>query len=336
MKKHFLQALLFSALLTLLPLAPVVLLHPQEEVPTEETEISTTEPEIVEKKPDGACYYVYRTATGEICAVPVEEYILGAVAAEMPVSFETEALKAQAVAAHTYAERQRLAAAGREELHGADFSDDPSQFQAFLSEAELRERWGTHYDLNQRKLSTIVREVVEKVLVYDDQPIIAAFHAMSTGRTESAANVWGSEIAYLRSVDSPADRDAPRFEETLEFSADETGDRLLQSHPSLHLSGEPENWFGEPTRSDAGTVLSVPIGDGLFTGQEVRAAFGLRSAAFTVSFGKGKFTFTTHGFGHDVGMSQYGANAMAQSGADYTEILAHYYPGAALETLPSD
>ena len=330
MKRHFLQALLFSALLTLLPLIPVLLLHPQEETLPEEPEISTTQPETVEKQAGAVCYYVYRTADGEILAIPVKDYILGAVAAEMPLSFEPEALKAQAVAAHTYAERQRLAAAGREELHGADFSDDPSQFQAFLTEDELRKRWGTQFDMNYRRLSTLIDEVVEKVLTYEDEPIIAAFHAMSTGRTESAANVWGHDIAYLQPVDSSADKEAPQYEETLEFSPDETGDRLTGAHPSLRLTGEPESWFGEPTVSEAGTVLSVPVGDGLFTGQELRQAFGLRSAAFTVRYEKNRFVFTTHGFGHDVGMSQYGANAMALSGADYTEILAHYYPGAVL------
>ena len=324
MKKHFLQALLFSALLTLLPLFPVLLLHPEEDPQPEAPELSTTESTAVENLSPASCYHVYQTATGEILTVPVKDYILGAVAAEMPVSFEPEALKAQAVAAHTYAERQRLAAAGMEALHGADFSDDPAKFQAFLTEDELRERWGTHYDLNRRKLSTI------------GEPIIAAFHAMSTGRTESAANVWGSEIDYLQPVDSPADRDAPQFEESVDFSPDETGDRLTNAHPSLHLSGDPEDWFGEPVTSGAGTVLSLPVGDGLFTGQEIRAAFGLRSAAFTVNFSKNRFIFTTQGFGHDVGMSQYGANAMALSGADYTEIIAHYYPGTSLKTLSDD
>lgn len=340
MKRHFLHALLFSGLLTLLPLIPVLLLHPQEtsaltpqeEQTAEETEVSTTGTELVENNSGEREYYrVYRCESGEIQEIPVRDYVIGAVAAEMPISFEPEALKAQAVAAHTYAERQCLAAAGREELEGADFSDDPGKYQAFLTEDELRERWGTHYDNNYSKLSTAVDEVVEDLLTYEDVPIIAAFHAMSTGRTESAENVWGSEVAYLQSVESPADPDAPKFEESVTFSPDAAGDRLKSTHPTLDLSGEPSGWFGEPTVSEAGTVLSLPVADGLFTGQEIRTLFELRSAAFTVTYEDGGFTFTTKGFGHDVGMSQYGANAMALEGADYTEILAHYYPGAALE-----
>lgn len=329
MKRHFLESLLFSALLTLLPLIPILLLHP-DDAPEP---LSTTEPEIVESTPaDADCYYVWREKTGEIQAIPVQEYILGAVAAEMPVSFETEALKAQAVAAHTYAQRQCLAAAGRDDLHGADFSDDPAKFQAFLTQDELRERWGTHYDVNYRRLSTIVGEVVENVLVYEDEPILAAFHAISSGRTDAAKTVWGTDLPYLQPVECPADKDAPSFEETVSFSPDEAGDRLRGAHPALDLAIEPEEWFGEPIVSEAGTVLSIPVADGLFTGGEIRSLFGLRSASFTVSFEKGQFVFTTRGFGHNVGMSQYGANQMARDGADYREILARYYPGAELRS----
>ena len=339
MKRHFLRALLFSGLLTLLPVIPVLLLQPEEtaasapqEIFTQETQLSTSPLEIVENR-DAArgSYRVYCCENGEIQDIPVREYIIGAVAAEMPASFETEALKAQAVAAHTYAERQCLSAAGSGGLNGADFSDDPAKFQALLTEDEQRERWGTHYDNYYDKLSTAVDEVVEKVLTYEDEPIIAAFHAMSTGMTESAGNVWGSEIAYLQSVESPADVEAPQYEERTEFSPNEAGDRLKSAHPALDLTSDPAEWFGEPTTSAAGTVLSVRVADGLFTGQELRVLFGLRSAAFTVEYTDNAFTFTTHGFGHDVGMSQYGANAMAQAGADYAEILAHYYPGAVLE-----
>lgn len=339
MKQHFLHALAFAGLLTLLPLIPVVLLHPQQtaaSTPEEkfpvQTEFSTQNAEIVENSADTREYYrVYRCQSGEIQEIPVRDYVIGAVAAEMPVSFEPEALKAQAVAAHTYAERQCLAAAGRQELEGADFSDDPAKYQAFLTEDELRERWGTHFDNNYSKISTVVDDVVEKLLTYEDEPIIAAFHAMSTGLTESAQNVWGSDVAYLQSVESPADPDAPQFEECVTFSPDAAGDRLKSTHSALDLTGDPSGWFGEPVYSQAGTVLSMPIGDGIFTGQELRTLFALRSAAFTVTYEGGGFTFTTKGFGHDVGMSQYGANAMALEGAEYTEILAHYYPGASLE-----
>lgn len=338
MNRRFLRAIAVSAVLTCLPLIPAMLLRPQAsdtspvEITefTDGTEVSTADGGNVKNTGTRSSYRVLCCDTGEIEVIPVRQYILGAVAAEMPISFEPEALKAQAVAAHTYAERQCLAAAGREELGGADFSDDPSKFQAFCTQDELRERWGTHYDTNFHKLSEIVDEVADELLTYEDTPIIAAFHAMSTGRTESAENVWGSDIAYLQPVESTADEAAPQFEETVEISPDRAGDLLKAAHPALDLTGDPSGWFGEAQCSESGTVLSQRVGDGLFTGQELRSIFSLRSAAFEVTLDDGVFAFTTHGFGHDVGMSQFGANAMAQSGADYREILSHYYPGAEL------
>lgn len=346
MKRHFLHCILFAALLTAMPLLPAYLLKPQTaagaETPlvfTEYTEsaetgtiteisdeLSTTEPETVES----VIYHVLDTASGEILEVPLREYLIGAVGAEMPVSFEMEALKAQAVAAHTYAERQCLLSPHRPELNGADFSNDPAVYQAYLTEDEQRERWGTHYAAYYARLAEAVDTVLHEVLVYEDEPIIAAFHAMSSGRTESAANVWGSEVAYLCSVESDADRTAPEYEKTAVFTAEEVQERLTAAHTGLTINGDPSGWFGEPTATEAGTVLQMPVGNGIFTGQELRTLFELRSAAFTVSYADGGFTFTTYGYGHDVGMSQYGANALAAEGQSYQKILAYYYPNTNL------
>lgn len=344
MKRRFLQAILFAGALTLLPVIPALLSVPraEETAPPDNVQetastLSTEIHEFVENQ-DAVrdVYRIYRYKTGETVEISVRDYVIGAVAAEMPVSFEPEALKAQAVAAHTYAERQCLAAAGRGDCGDADFSDDPAKYQAFLTEDELLERWGTHYDVNYQKIAAAVDAVGDALLMYDEQPIIAAFHAVSTGRTESAEHVWGSPVEYLQSVESPADENAPQFEQTVQFSPDETGDRLKSTHPALNLNSDPSEWFGAVETSDAGTVLSMQVADGLFTGQELRALFDLRSAAFTVEYADHQFTFTTKGFGHDVGMSQYGANAMAQEGASYQEILAHYYPGAEMTGLSTD
>ena len=333
MKRHFLQLLLFAFLLTALPLLPALLIRPAAEpapaapVTVTESTFSTTEPPNVENT---ACYRVLQTATGEITEIPLRDYLIGAVGAEMPASFAPEALKAQVIAAHTYAERQCMLAAGRDELKGADFSDDPALYQACLTEDEQRERWGTHYDLNHNRIAAAVDAVQGELLYYDDAPIIAAFHAISSGRTESAEHVWGSEIAYLCSVPSDADCSAPDFETSVVLSAEEVREKLLAAHTGLTLGSDPALWFGVPEVTEAGTVLRLQAGDGIFTGQELRSILGLRSAAFTAGYADGQFTFTVHGFGHDVGMSQYGANAMAQEGKSYREILAYYYPGAEL------
>ena len=139
----------------------------------------------------------------------------------MPVSFEMEALKAQAVAAHTYAERQATLSDRRPELKGADFSDDASQYQAFYTKEELQKLYQDNFEEYYQKLETVTDSVLNEIIYYEDEPIIAAFHAMSGGKTESAKNVWGSEIAYLQSVDSKADKNAPQFEQTVTYSAEE-------------------------------------------------------------------------------------------------------------------
>jgi stage II sporulation protein D len=348
MKRHFLTCTLACVLLTFIPLIPALLLSP-ESTSAGDTQLSetgedaetaalteSTETAIQEETealPDTTgTYKVLDTATGEVTEVTVRDYIIGAVGAEMPASFETEALKAQAVAVHTYAERLVCLAQSREqpELQGADFSNDSSRYQAFWTDAQLREAYGSDYDAYYAKISAAADAVLGEILTYENQPILAAFHAMSSGRTESAANVWGSEVAYLQSVDSSADTDAPFYEQTVTYSEEEVRSLLTSARSGMILGADASAWFGTPEVSDAGTVIQISVGNSIFTGQELRTCFSLRSAAVTVAYDSGTFSFTTKGYGHDVGMSQYGANAMAKDGADYREILAYYYPGAVL------
>ena len=181
------------------------------------------------------------------------------------------------------------------------------------------------------KVEAAVDAVLEEILCYQDAPIIAAFHSLSTGVTEDAAQVWGSAVPYLVPVDSPADCDAPKYREEVTLTADVVKEKLLTAVPELKLSDQPGDWFGEAKRTDSGTVCTMQVGDQSLGGQTLRGAFGLRSAAFTLSLEGDSFTFVTKGYGHCVGMSQYGANAMAAEGSSYADILAHYYPGTELK-----
>ena len=328
MKKKAIFYLFLCAVLTLIPFIPAKLFHSEQVV--EETESATEEPE---NSSGRESYQVLDIKTGDILKVSVRDYVIGAVGAEMPVSFEEEALKAQAVAAHTYAERQAALAESRPELKGADFSNDASQYQAFYAKEELKKLYNDKFNEYYLKLETAVDAVLNEILYYEDEPIIAAFHAMSGGKTESAKNVWGSEIAYLQSVASEADRNAPQFEQTVTYSAEEVKRMLLSAREGLFLGTDTEHWFGEPQYSEAGTVLQIAVGTSIFTGQELRNLFSLRSAVFSIQYENQNFNFITHGYGHDVGMSQYGANEMAKTGADYKEILAYYYPKTELKAL---
>lgn len=351
MKKHILTYAILAVLMTALPMIPAFAVSQREEaqaadmpltsaLPQTETEntsdsaeMSTTEaPAEQQDAGERSAYLVLDVSTGEVLTVPVRDYVIGALCAEMPVSFEMEALKAQAVAAHTYAERQAAIAEAYpdESLQGAHFSNDSSRYQAYYTQAQLETVFGAHYEERYAKAAEAVDAVLGEILTYEEQPIIAAFHAMSCGRTESAENVWGTAVAYLPSVESTADTEAPLYEQAVEFSANETAAKLEAAHSGLSLGADAGTWFSDAEVSEAGTVLQMTVGRSIFTGQELREIFGLRSAAFEVTYAEDVFTFTTRGYGHGVGMSQYGANAMAKEGKDYKEILAYYYPGAEL------
>lgn len=272
-------------------------------------------------------YRVLNCSTGNISEVSVRDYVIGAVAAEMPASFEEEALKAQAVAAHTYAERQRNLQKKSPDtaLGNADFSDDPNKYQGFFTNDKIRHYFGDNYDIHYNKIADAVDEVLPYIITYDNEPIIAAFHSMSSGKTESAENMWGTAVDYLVPVSSKSDKDAPNYTDETEISVDFVKARLEKVFQGVQLGDNPEKWIETGEKSPSGTVLEVTIGDIKVTGNDIRQAFGLRSADFTVEYSDDNFIFTTHGYGHGVGMSQYGANHMAKDGKDWREILEHYY-----------
>ncbi len=264
----------------------------------------------------------------EPVAMNLRDYLLGVVAAEMPASFEPEALKAQAVAART----DTIYRLQVSKPHGnAACCTDAGCCKAYASPSELRERWGAEYDRWAEKIAAAVDGTDGEVIVYDGAPIFAAFHASSAGSTECSENVWLSALPYLRSVPTlETERDVPRFRETISFTAEELAARLLEACPDASLSGDPAGWLTDAKRSDSGRLRSVKAGGVSLSGSSLRSILGLRSAAVTWTVTGEGFTFETLGFGHGVGMSQYGAEVMAEGGSTCGEILLHYYTGAAM------
>ncbi len=165
------------------------------------------------------------------------------------------------------------------------------------------------------------------MLEYGGQLIDATYFATSAGNTEDAADVWGSKCPYLISVASPWDAFAGGYQTTASFSEDDFRSRISKAASNGTLTGDAGSWVGTADRSPAGTVKTLVVGGHQFTGSQIRSAFDLRSADFTISHASGKFTFTVKGYGHGVGMSQTGAEGMAKQGATYKDILAWYYPG---------
>lgn len=268
-------------------------------------------------------------ADGTVETLPLEEYVQGVVTAEMPASFQPAALEAQAVCARTYAlSRAQAAAHGPE----ADVCADPGCCQAYAASDPAD--WGEKAEEYRGKLRAAVQSTQGQVLRSEGKLISAVFHASSAGYTAPAQAVWGAAVPYLVSVSTPETPDTvPKLESEATFSAAEFRDAFLAKYPEADLTGSPSGWFGSLEKADWGGVSTVTIGGVVLTGAQVRSLFGLRSARFDVTVGENAVTFHVSGYGHGVGMSQYGANLLAQEGQSCKDILAHYYPGAELGEL---
>ena len=265
---------------------------------------------------------------GSIETVTMSDWLPGVVAGEMPASFEPEALKAQAVAARTYI----MYSMGREKsAHPeADVCDDPGCCKAHASDETLRQNWGESYESNWAKILEAVRSTDGEYMSYGGEVIQAVFHSSSAGRTEDSAAIWQAQ-PYLVSVDSPETaEDVPNYVSSLSVSPEDFKSTVQTLHPEAQLEGDPAYWLGAAVHDASGRVESVDIGGAQVPGTELRTLFELRSTAFALDYTPDGFLFTVTGYGHGVGMSQYSANVMAEDGADYEEILTHYYPGAEL------
>ena len=263
---------------------------------------------------------------GGAVTMDMQEYLVGVVAAEMPASFQDEALKAQAVAARTY-----VMYCAKGQKHGeAQVCTDYACCQAWQSDEALRQKWGGDYDTYSQKIRAAVEATAGQYLSYEGQPVFAAFHSSSAGATEDCGQVWNPS-PYLVSVSSPETaEDVPNYISTVECTPLDFRDTLLYAHPEADFTGEESGWIGEIRLDGSGRVASAVLGGVSMKGTELRQLFSLRSTAFQLEYTGESFRFTVTGYGHGVGMSQYGANVMAREGETYSGILAHYYPGTVL------
>lgn len=260
----------------------------------------------------------------KVLQLSTKDYIFGVVAAEMPALYHEEALKAQAVAAYTFACYQKANNTNTK----YDISADPKTAQCFITRDEAKAKWGEKADEYEQKIDNCISEVKNQWLSFEGKPIFAAYHAISSGVTNSSADVWGKDLAYLKSVDSIGDRLANKYLSEAVFSAEELAKKLKDINKP---SGEAQNYFSDIITTDSGYVKEITYCKKQTTGAVISDALGLRSSNFEVSFADGNFKFTVKGYGHGVGMSQTGADYMAQQGSSYKEILLHYYSGAVLE-----
>lgn len=251
----------------------------------------------------------------------LEDYLVGVVSSEVPIYFEEEALKAQAVAARTYALKQIENNTNKE----YDVTDDTSS-QVYSTIDELKERWGNKYEENYNKIKNIVNSTKGEYISYNDDYIYAFFFSTSNGRTEDNKNVFGEDLPYLKSVDSSFDEEeTDSFETTKEFLKEDFYNKLeIPYKESLVVDNIK--------RSESNRVLSININGISFKGREFQKKLGLRSNDFTIEESN-NILITTRGFGHGVGMSQYGANALAKRNKKYQEIIKYYYQGTEIKKI---
>ncbi len=308
--KEWLVAFLLGIVVPGLIITGAEKLLPPVEKPT-----NPTEPTVSETIP-------ILLADDAIVTMDLDQYLVGVLLGEVPADFELQALMAQAVVARTYACKRHTE--GVKHPEGA-VCTDAACCQAYRPVEQYLSEGGKNSAVDR------VRQAVERtsgqVLVYDGKLIDATYFSCSGGRTEDALAVWGTDVPYLQAVDSPGEEQATHYKDTVQFSAEKFKELL-----EIDTDEPPSRWFGSVTYTDGSGVDTIEIAGKIFKGTQLRTLLGLRSTAFTMTGIGNTIHITTRGFGHRVGMSQYGAEAMAVRGSTYIEILAHYYTGTEIIT----
>ncbi len=259
---------------------------------------------------------VKNEATGEIKEIPFEKYIIGVVAGEMPASYELEALKAQAVAARSYALYH---------MNGKEYDvTNTTSSQVYLEENELKEKWKKDYEKNLKKIETAIAQTNGEYLTYNGEKVDAMFFAVSTGKTENSEEVFILKLPYLRSVSSTWDEKSPVFTDSVTMSIDDF-------YKNLNFPYNDNLKIEIIEKTSTGRIKKLKINEQEINGREFQTKLKLRSNYFEIIKTDNKITINTKGYGHGVGMSQFGANEMAKEGNDYKKILKHYYQGTEIK-----
>lgn len=300
-------AIILPLIMLILMIIPLIALTPTYKMPVETADVITSD-----------TVKVYLTDMKKTFEMPIDEYLVGVLSCEMAVENGADALKAQAVAARTMLYHTK----GRYDEY--DITDNPSTDQGYFDKTTRKSRWGDKFESYENKLFECVNSTKNEIITYDGKPILASYHSISSGKTECAENMWGKDYPYLRSVDSVGDMMSDGYLSTVKVSIEDYV-AAAKSVGATSLSNPAAD--SNAKTADTGLVLSYNLCGKSVTGRQMRELFSLRSANFTVSKNENEFVFTVRGYGHGVGMSQYGAKYMAEQGSSYKEILLWYYKG---------
>lgn len=265
--------------------------------------------------------------------IPIDEYLYGVVSAEMPASFEKEALKAQAVVARTYT-IFKIENGGNK--HGeADICDDSNCCQAWISKENRFARWEENErEDNWNKIVDAVEETKGKVVTYDGQVINAFFHSNSGGKTETTLNVWGgNSYPYLQAVETAGEDAYSQYQSEVSLTKDEFINKIKEKYSDFDIDFNDKECIKVLEYTDSNRVKKIKIGNKELSGVEVRSLIGLKSANFKIQIEDNEIKFEVIGYGHGVGMSQTGADSMAKEGSNYEDIIKHFYIGVEIEDM---
>jgi stage II sporulation protein D len=273
---------------------------------------------------------VYRFSKSKIEQIPLEDYLVGVVASEMPADFNDEALKAQALTARTYIVKQLMSKQNHLGLPKGANVGDSEMDQVYSSDDQLRKDWGADYSWKRKKILDAVKATSGQILTYNGEPIQATFFSTSNGYTENSEDYWPSMLPYLRSVTSPWDKSSPKFNSQQVFT-------IADFEKKLGVRLGSGSTIGQIIARTAGKrVGKVEFSGGkVLTGKDIRERLGLKSSDFTWERKGNNIVINTKGYGHGVGMSQYGANGMAAAGKTYKDIVKHYYTGVSITSTDS-
>ena len=263
---------------------------------------------------DNNIYVTIHRRNREVLVIELEEYLVGVVAAEMPAAFNIEALKAQAVIARTYTLKS---------IQNGKTLTDTESTQSYKDKNELYSIWGSNYEFYINKIKDAVNSTKGLTLTYNNNYIEAVYHSTSNGYTEDSSFVWGNYYPYLVSVESPYDNLNPSYEVKKEISYTELSNKL-------GINIDQDTNFDLSDKTNSGRINNIKIDNISLKGTDFRNIFGLRSTSFEILKNDTGIIVITHGYGHGVGMSQYGANGYANAGLSFNQILMHYYPGTTL------
>ena len=280
---------------------------------------------------ESAQYMLYNLETHELEEMDLISFLVGSAACEVPVTYEMQTIKAQMIACHSYYLYCKENGVPHDDLN---LSYDERYMQKYASKERLQEYWGMSFDENYQKFLRCANEVKDLILTFDGKTALTTYYAVSCGKTQSSEAEWGTPLDYLTCIESPDDVLSDSYLKVKSFTTQEMYDRFLTSFSGLSLDiGSAESWIGDIVYNESGYVDTVEVSGVKILGRDFRKYFELNSSCFMIFYEDGEFSVATKGYGHGVGMSQFGANQLSQQGKTYEEILAYYFPGTTLEKI---